>query len=475
MSTNKRPIVVGLDIGTTKVVAIAGRKNQYDKLEILGLGKSESEGVEHGVVLNIDQCIRSIERAVEDCLNSNPELQITDIRDVFVGIAGQHIKSLQTSGDRVRSSSDDEDAVITKEDIALLIKDQRKAILPAGDQIIEIIPQDFTVDNTPNVRQPIGMSGVKIRANFHVVTGDKNAIRNMKRCVERANLSVKEIILQPLASAAAVMTPEDMEAGVAIVDIGGGTTDMAVFHDNILHHTAVIPMAGNNITNDIRRLLGVLKIQAEAMKVKFGSALSSEANANAFVTIPGLKGLPPKEISLMMLAGVIQDKVENILEYVMVQLKQCKVADKLHGGIILTGGGSMLNDILQLAQLKTGMNVRIGKANEYLSGKYSEDLAHPMYATCIGLILRGYAQVEEDLGVNFFTVPQKDEENKTEQVPVNNFVQTEIEDEFIDEEPQPKKHKGDASNKRQIMINRVFTSIKTSILKLFGDEEDTKL
>jgi len=292
MNKKEQPIIVGLDIGTTKVVAIAGRKNEFGKLEVLGFGKADSAGVSHGVVLNIEQCIRSIEQAIERCMNSNPNLEI---KEVYVGIAGQHIKSLQTRGDRVRSKTEEE---ITKEDIDLLIKDQYKTYIPAGDQIIDIIPQDYMIDNTPNILDPIGMSGVKVGANFHIVTGDRNAIRNIKRCVDKSNLKTNDLVLQPLASAAAVMSSEDLEAGVAIVDIGGGTTDMAVFYDGILQHTAVIPYAGSNITNDIRQGLGVLRAQAEAMKVQFGMALADEAKGNAYITIPGLRGLPPKEISV---------------------------------------------------------------------------------------------------------------------------------------------------------------------------------
>src|SRR5574339_379843 len=235
---NEQPIIVGLDIGTTKIAVIAGRKNEFGKLEILGFGRANSNGVKHGQVLNIEQTIKAIQAALKNCYESNPGLEINE---VYVGIAGHHIKSLQTRGDIVRQQTDDE---ISQREIDQLISDQYKTYIPAGDQIIDVIPQEFTVDNFQNIPNPIGYGGVKIGANFHIITGDKNAIRNIDRSVAKANLLTKDLVLQPLASAAAVMGQEDMEAGVAIVDIGGGTTDLAVFYEGILKHTAVIPFAG---------------------------------------------------------------------------------------------------------------------------------------------------------------------------------------------------------------------------------------
>lgn len=389
MSKNEKPIIVGLDIGTTKVVAIAGRKNEFGKLEILGLGRVDSAGVQHGVVQNIEQCIKSVEQAIERCILSNPDLEI---REVYVGIAGQHIRSMQTRGDRVRLNMESE---ISKDDIDMLIRDQHKTYIPAGDQIIDIVPQEFTVDNTMNVLDPIGMSGVKIGANFHVITGDRNAIRNIKRCVDKANLITRDLVLQPLASAMSVINDEDLEAGVAIVDIGGGTTDMAVFYEGVLKHTAVIPYAGVNITNDIRHGLGVLRSQAEQMKVQFGTALAAEANPNAFITIPGLRGMPPKEISVKNLAHIIQARTEEILHHVLYRLKEVNLEKGLYGGIILTGGGAQLKHITQLTSFVTGITTRIGYPNEHLAGGHNDALMNPMYSTCIGLILRGYDDFEK--------------------------------------------------------------------------------
>jgi cell division protein FtsA len=287
MSQIESPIIVGLDIGTTKIAAIAGRKNEFGKLEILGFGRANSNGVQHGLVLNIEQTRRAIVQALENLYQSNPALKISD---VYVGIAGQHIKSLQTRGDIVRQDAEIE---ICKEEIEQLINNQRKTFIPAGDQIIDVIPMDFHVDNIPNIKDPIGYNGVKVGANFHIITGDRNAIRNIHRSVDRSGLSTKDLVLQPLASASAVMSDIDIEAGVAILDIGGGTSDLAVFYEGILKHTAVIPFGGENITTDIKTGLGVLRSQAEALKVQFGSALVDAAQANAYITIPGFKGMQP--------------------------------------------------------------------------------------------------------------------------------------------------------------------------------------
>src|SRR3989339_16281 len=385
MNHNDAPIIVGLDIGTTKIAAIAGRKNEYGKLEILGFGRANSNGVSHGQVLNIDQTIKAIQAALENCALSNPDLEINE---VYVGIAGHHIKSLQTRGDIVRQDADIE---ISRAEVEQLINNQRKTFIPAGDQIIDVIAQDFHVDSNQNIKDPIGYNGVKVGANFHIITGDRNAIRNINRAVTRSGLQTKDLVLQPLASASAVMSEIDMEAGVAILDIGGGTSDLAVFYEGILKHTAVIPFGGENITNDIRLGLGVLKTQAEAMKVQFGSALADEAKANAYITIPGLKGMPAKEISVKSLAQIIQARMGEILDFVTYHLKQVGLDHRaLNGGIILTGGGSQLKHLIQLTEYTTGLNARIGLPNEHLAANHIDELKKPMYATCIGLILKGY-------------------------------------------------------------------------------------
>ncbi|MBL7713394.1 MAG: cell division protein FtsA [Chitinophagaceae bacterium] len=459
MSKKEQPIIVGLDIGTTKVVAIAGQKNEFGKLEILSVGKTESQGVRHGVVMNIDQCIRSIQIAIEKCLANNADL---DIKEVYVGIAGQHIKSLQTRGDRMRPDTDSE---ITRKEIEGLINDQKKTFIPAGDEIIDIVPQEFFVDDMQTTLSPVGMNGVKIGANFHIVTGDRNAIRNIKRCVERSSMKTKDLVLQPLASAAAVMSPEDLEAGVAIVDIGGGTTDMAVFYDGLLKHTAVIPYAGVNITNDIHYGLGVLRAQAEQLKVQFGTAHADHANPNSYITIPGLKGLPPKEISVKNLAHIIQARTHEILDYVLYHLKQIGLEKRLHGGIILTGGGASLKHITQLTEYVTGMSARIGLPNEHLAGGHSEEMGDPMYSTCIGLILRGY----------------HDFENGNYKASENNLLHINLEEQKPDMLTQPAKQEvvfteeqEEMGRKRKRQIGKIFDGLKDKLMSMFEDEEDRK-
>ena len=455
---HEQPISVGLDIGTTKIAAIAGRKNEFGKLEILGFGRANSNGVKHGQVLNIDETIKAIKMALDNCYESNPNLGISE---VYVGVAGHHIKSLQTRGDIVRQQTDDE---ITQREIDQLIADQYKTYIPAGDQIIDVIPQEFTVDNFQNIPNPIGYGGVKVGANFHIITGDKNAIRNITRAVEKSGLHTKDLVLQPLASAAAVMGLEDLEAGVAIVDIGGGTTDLAVFYEGILKHTAVIPFGGENITNDIKTGLGVLKTQAEQMKVQFGSALANEAKSNAFITIPGLRGMPAKEISVKNLANIIQARMNEIMDFVSYHLKQVGLDNKmLNGGIVLTGGGSQLKHLIQLTEYITGLNARIGFPTEHLTAGHIEELAKPTYSTCIGLILKGYSDYEHNR-------KQFEQTHVKVEVPENLKRPDVIEESIVSEEfIQEEKVKNRKS------IKDFWGKFKDGIIELFKEEEDHAL
>jgi cell division protein FtsA len=452
---SEQPVIVGLDIGTTKIAAIAGRKNEFGKLEILGFGKANSNGVQHGMVLNIEQTIKSIRQALDNCLASNPNLEINE---VYVGIAGHHIKSLQTRGDIVRKSTEDE---ISQEEIDHLVADQYKTYIPAGDQIIDVIPQEFTVDNFQNIPNPIGFNGVKVGANFHIITGDRNAIRNINRSVERAGLKVKDLMLQPLASAAAVMCEQDLEAGVAIVDIGGGTTDLAVFYEGILKQTAVIPFGGENITTDIKNGLGVLRTHAERMKVQFGSALADEAQSNAFISIPGLRGLPSRDISVKNLAHIIQARMSEILDFVSYNLRQVGIDGKmLNGGIVLTGGGSQLKHLIQLTEYVTGMNARIGYPNEHLTAGHTEELAKPMYSTCLGLILKGYNVYENSRN-----------KLRQEEVPsVQPQVQTTV------EAPEQSRQGRTVMRVRGgRTLKNFMDSIKDGLIEMFREEGDRNL
>jgi cell division protein FtsA len=461
VTINRNPVIVGLDIGTTKIAAIAGQKNAYGKLEILGFGRANSNGVQHGMVLNIDQTIKAIQMALENCYASNPNLTLNE---VYVGIAGHHIKSLQTRGDIVRQATEEE---IRQEEIDRLITDQYRTYIPAGDQIIDVIPQEFTVDNFQNIPNPIGYSGVKVGANFHIITGDKNAIRNINRSVEKAGLITKDLVLQPLASAAAVMCDQDLEAGVAIVDIGGGTTDLAVFYEGILKHTAVIPFGGENITNDIKNGLGVLKTQAEQMKVQFGSALSDEAKANAFITIPGLRGMAQKEISVKNLAGIIQARMSEIMEFVSFHLKQIGLDTRLlNGGIILTGGGAQLKHLIQLTEYVTSLNARIGFPNEHLAGGHIDELAKPMYSTCIGLILKGYNDYENK---------NKQFEETFKKVEVPEELKQDATEEMIDIATQPEFQPKIVQVKERKTLSGFMNSFKNGLIDMFKEEEDSRL
>lgn len=382
-------IVVGLDIGTTKIACIVGRKNEHGKLEVLGMGKSESIGVIRGVVANIDDTVRSIRKAVEEAEQKSG----ISIDVVNVGIAGQHIKSIQHRGMRTRNSVEDE---INQSDIDALIDDMHKLVMLPGEEIVHVIPQEYIVDNEQGIKNPIGMSGVRLEANFHIITGQIAAAKNIKRCIDKADLDVQGIVLEPLASSEAVLTEEEKEAGVVLVDIGGGTSDLAIFQDGIIRHTAVIPFGGNVITEDIKTGCTIMKKQAEQLKMKFGSALSSESQENEIVCIPGLRGREPKEISVKNLASIIQARMEEIVEHIYYEIKNSGYEKKLIAGIVITGGGAQLNHISQLFEYITGMDVRVGYPNEHLASNTPENLASPMYATGVGLVLQGFQELEKN-------------------------------------------------------------------------------
>ncbi len=376
-------VVVALDIGTTKVCAIAGRKNEFGKIEILGMGKVESIGVLRGVVSNIEKTVKAIADAVAEAEKRSG----TKIQTVNVGIAGQHIKSLQHRGILTRDNLHEE---ISRADIQRLVKDMHKLVLPPGDKIIHVIPQEYIVDNEQGILDPIGMSGTRLEANFHIITGQITASKNIFKCVEKADLEVATLTLEPIASAAAVLSKEEMEAGVALVDIGGGTTDLAIFHEGLIRHTAVIPFGGNVITKDIKEGCTVMHHQAEQLKVKFGAALADEIFENRIITIPGLKGRDPKEISERNLAHIIQARVEEIFDHIFWEIRQAGFDRKLIGGIVLTGGGSLLRYIDKLVEFHTGINTRIGIPIERLAHGYTESLCSPIYSTAIGLLLKGF-------------------------------------------------------------------------------------
>ena len=408
MEENK--ISIGLDIGTTKIVAMIGKRNEFGKVQILGVGKSKSLGVHRGVVNNITQTIQSIQQAVNEA-----ELSADcKIESVTVGIAGQHIRSLQHSDYITRTNSE---LVINEDDIDLLINQVHKLVMLPGEEIIHVLPQEFKVDGQAEIKEPVGMYGGRLEANFHVVVGQVSSIRNIGRCVKSAGLDLEGITLEPLASANAVLSFEEKEAGVALIDIGGGTTDLAVFKDGIIRHTAVIPFGGNVITDDIKEGCSIIEKQAELLKIKFGSAWPGDNKENEIVSIPGLRGRDPKEITLKNLSKIIHARTVEIIEQVYLEIKNYgheEQKKKLIAGIVLTGGGSQLKHLKQLVEYITGMDTRVGYPNEHLAGDTDKEVTIPLYATAVGLVLDGLKRFDKDISEKV-EVKETDNENSDQE------------------------------------------------------------
>lgn len=430
--TNKEDFVAAIDIGTTKIVAIVGKRNENGKIEILGISKTASKGVKRGIVLNIEEAVGSIQRTVEDVQFSFGK----QISDVFVGIAGQHIRSIKSEGYKMRDSYDDE---ITSNDVDDMIQDMYKIPIDIGEEIIHVLPQNYIVDNEVGVKNPVGMSGKRLAANFHIVIGKIASARNIGKCVTKAGLNLNQLILEPLASSASVLTADEKEAGVALVDIGGGTTDVAVYYDDIIRHTAVIPFGGDVVTNDIKEGCSILQRQAESLKIQYGSALGDLAKDEEVVSIPGISGREPKEISFKSLAYIIQSRMEEILDAVIYEIENSGYFERLGAGIVLTGGGALLKSLPALVKFKTGLDVRIGYPSEHLSSDTVTEVNHPMYSTSVGLILEG------------FKYHKKNKSNEPE-------IEKEIVlDENFDEEP--KKEKKDKKNGLMPSLKKMFTDI----------------
>lgn len=376
-------IIVGLDIGTTKIACFVGQRNEHGKVVILGSGRSESLGVKRGVVSNIQQTVESIQKAVDEA-EANSGVKI---HRVNVGIAGQHIRSHQRNGMITRKHGDIE---IERKDIEDLIHQQKEYVNSPGEAIIHVMPQEFTVDGETGIKEPIGMNGIRLEGMFHVITGQVNAIGNIYRCITKAGLEVDQLILEPLASSAAVLSDDELEAGVALVDIGGGTTDIAIFQDHVIRHTAVIAMGGNIVTEDIKKGCSIMVRQAEKLKQHFGSAIATEMKDNEIICIPGLRQRPPREISRKNLAAIIEARMMEIIDLVYYEIKNSGHADELVGGIVLTGGGAMLKHVAQLFEYATGISCRIGYPDEHLSELPEPGITSPSYSTGVGLVLKGY-------------------------------------------------------------------------------------
>lgn len=381
--------MVGLDIGTTKISVMIGKKNKYGKLEILGSGRAISVGVTRGIVSNIDKTVSSIMLAINEAKQKSG----VEFNDVFVGIAGQHIKSLQHRGQIVR---DNVDVEICKDDINKLKSNMFKLITIPGEEVIHVIPQEYTVDGEDGIEDPIGMAGVKLEANFHVITAQIGAVRNIMKCVEKSGLNPVDLVLEPFASALATLDDDELREGVALVDIGGGTTDVAIFLGNIIRHTAVIPFGGNVITKDIKNGLEILENQAELLKTKFGSAMYTEDQENVMVSIPGLRGRPPKEIAVRNLSEIIGARYKEIIDLVYHEIKASGYESKLMTGIVITGGGSLIKNLKQLVAYVSGKETRIGYPNEHLGSDSKDLVVSPIYSTGVGLVLKGFEYMDQN-------------------------------------------------------------------------------
>ncbi len=407
----ERKHIAAIDIGTTKIVALVGELNENGKVEIKGMSKTPSTGVKRGVVLNIEETVNAIKSTVEEVQRQAG----INFNDVYVGIAGQHIKSVKNRGYLNLGPERDE---ITRDDIDALIADMHKIPIDLGEEIIHVLPQNFIVDHETGVKNPVGMSGRRLEANFHIVIGEIASAKNIEKCVNRCGLKVNQMILEPLASSSAVLTDDEREAGVALVDIGGGTTDVAVYYDEVIRHTAVIPFGGNVVTLDIKEGCSILNRQAEALKTQFGSALGDLAPEDKVVTIPGISGREPKEISFKSLAYIIQSRMEEIIDAVMFEIENSGCLDKLSAGIVLTGGGAMLKHLPQLVKFRTGLDVRLGYPSEYLATNSVGDLNQPMFSTSVGLLLKGMELSKEEQReekVTLDELPPEEEVEKEEE------------------------------------------------------------
>jgi len=441
----KSQIIAAIDIGTTKIVSIMGRKDEKGKIEILGMSKAPSKGVKRGTVLNIDETVKTIQQTL-DGVKADSGMELGD---VFVGIAGQHVKSIRNRGYINRKNFDSE---ITQEEVDKLIEDMHNISVDLGEEILHVIPQNYIVDHEHGIKNPVGMTGKRLEANFIIVVGQISSARNIEKCINRVGLKIQDLILEPIASSEAVLTEDEMEAGVALIDIGGGTTDLVVYYDGIMRHTAVIPFGGNVVTSDIKEGCSILQRQAEQLKIQYGMALGDLAPEDKVVTIPGISGREAKEISFRNLAYIIQSRMEEIIDAASFEIEGSGYYDKLSAGIVLTGGGALLKYLPQLVRFKTGMDVRIGYPDEHLAGDLDADINHPMYSTSVGLLLKG-SEIAEHNGIGYY----KDHSKQEEEI-----------------ELMGEKEKVVAEKAEQKSGKRLFESIKETFNKIF-DEEDTRM
>ncbi len=454
-------IAVGLDIGTTKIVAMIGRNNEYGKMEVLGIGKSKSLGVHRGVVNNITQTIQSIQQAVEQA----ESVSGIEIKNVTVGIAGQHIHSRQHPDYIVR---DNPEEVIDSSDIEMLCEQVHKLVMMPGEEILHVLPQEYKIDGQPEITEPIGMYGGRLEANFHLVIGKITSIRNIGRCVKSAGLGLSGVTLEPLASASAVLSQEEKEAGVALIDIGGGTTDLAIFKDGIIRHTAVIPIGGNSVTEDIKEGCAIIEKQAELLKVKFGSAWPGENKDNEIVSIPGLRGRAPKEISLKNLSKIIHARMVEITELVFEEINKydhLNTKKQLIAGIVLTGGGAQLKHLKQLVEYVTGMDTRIGYPNEHLAGNSDPEITSPLYATAVGLVMNNLEEQKEAQSTEVI------EEKVEDATPEQEVVADESIEKITEETTARQKAEQEAAKRATISKKSLFSNLAEKFKEFLDNAE----
>jgi len=388
MSQDKN-LIAAIDIGTTKIVAIVGRLESNGLLEVLGMEKIPSKGVKRGVIHSIEETIDAIDTVVG---RLQTKLQLK-IETVYVGIAGQHIRSIKH---REYKYINHEQSEVRIDDINELIDKTYRIPVEVGEQILHVIPQDYVIDKEAGVQRPIGMSGRRLDGNYNIIIGRTASARNIEKCIKEVGIEIEELVLEPIASSLAVLTEEEKQAGVVLVDIGGGTTDLAIYLDGILRHTAVIPFGGDIVTRDIKEGCSVLVRQAEALKIQFGEAIAEFADGEKVVTIPSVGGWDPKEISFKSLAHIIQCRMEEVIESVKFQIEVSGVKEKIGAGIVLTGGGAMLNNLDKLTKNETELDVRLGTPGISSKIVLEKDLDHTMYATGIGLLLRGVETIHND-------------------------------------------------------------------------------
>jgi cell division protein FtsA len=380
-------MIVGLDIGTSKVVAIVGEINEEGGLNIVGIGRHKSRGLKKGTVVNIESTVQSIQRAVEEA-----ELMAgCQIHSVYAGIAGSHVRSMNSHG--IVAIRDKE---VYAADIERVIDAAQAVAIPADQKVLHILPQEYVIDSQEGVKEPLGMSGVRLEAKVHLVTCATNAAQNIEKCIKRCGLETDEIILEQLASSYSVLTEDEKELGVCIVDIGGGTTDIAIFTEGAIRHTAVIPIAGDQVTNDIAMALRTPTDHAEELKIKYACALSQLASADDMIKVPSVGERPPRELSRQALADVVEPRYDELFHLIQSEIRQSGYEDMLAAGMVFTGGTSKMEGVAELAEEIFHMPVRIGMPNE-VSGLV-DIVRNPTYSTAVGLLLYGMRQAQEREG-----------------------------------------------------------------------------